>query len=181
MARRRLAHQRGFTLTELMAVVAIMGILAALGLNALNGHMRASKTGEALSVVQAIRASQERYRAEHQQYFGNSTAWCPSEGVNDIERFAFFSPSCDEELWQTLRPDVERKVQFGYRVASGGPGDALPADGAIVTARKFPSSTTPSEPWYVVQAKADEDLDGTFCGVVATSFSPEVIVENERD
>jgi prepilin-type N-terminal cleavage/methylation domain-containing protein len=180
MARSRRARQRGFTLTELMAVVAIMGVLAVLGLNALNGHLRASKTGEALSVIQAIRASEERYRAEHQQYFGNSTKWCPSDGVGDVRR-SFFASDCDEDLWQTLRPDVERGVQFGYRVASGKPGDALPASTEIVTSRKFPAGTTPSEPWYVVQARADADADGTFCGIVATSFNPEVIVENERD
>ncbi len=160
-------------------MVAIMGILAALGLNALNGHMRASKTGEALSVIQAIRASQERYRAENQQYLGDSTKFCPDD-QEPGKKLPFFS-ACDKTLWETLRPDVERGVEFAYRVDAGGPRDALPADGDIITARKFPSSTTPTEPWYVVQAKADEDGDGTFCGVVATSFSPEVIVENERD
>jgi type II secretory pathway pseudopilin PulG len=169
-----------------MAVVAIMGVLAALALNALNSHMKASKTGEALSVVQAIRASQERYRAENQQYFGNSTQWCPSDGVasgdheHPVEtRQRFFREDCDPGVWQTLRPDVERRVQFGYRVASGGPGAPLPSASEIITARKFPAGTTPSEPWYVVQAQADDDKDGVFCGVVATSFFPEVIVENE--
>lgn len=168
-----------------MVVVAIMGLLAVVALNALTNHVKASKTGEALSVVQAIRASEERYRAENQQYFGNSTSWCPSNGVwlesNNPEPYAFFKEDCDPTVWQTLRPDVERRVTFGYRVDAGGPGDAVPGGANIVTARKFPTGYTPSEPWYVVQARADADRDGTFCGVVATSFSTEVIVENELE
>jgi len=181
MVRRRPAHQRGFTLTELMVVVAIMGLLAVLALNALTSHRKAAKVGEALSVVQAIRASEERYRAENQQYFGDSTKWCPSEGVGDDVRKSFFSSDCDNTLWQTLRPDVQRGVQFGYRVASGVPGDALPSASDLITEQAFPAGTTPSEPWYVVQAKADADGDGTFCAVVATSFNPEVVVENETE
>lgn len=162
-----------------MAVVAIMSALAVLALNALNSHMKASKTSEALSVVQAIRAAEERYRAENQQYFGNSTRWCPSDGKGDL-RHPFYN-GCDSAVWETLRPDVERGVQFGYRVASGAPGTPLPSGNDIVTQRKFAAGTVASEPWYVVQARADADEDGVYCGVVATSFSSEVIVENETE
>lgn len=58
-------NQKGFTLIELMIVVAIMGILAAIaGLNFLNYHLRA-KTAEAKANIGAIRTFQENFKAEH--------------------------------------------------------------------------------------------------------------------
>ncbi len=170
--------QRGFTLTELMAVVAIMGILATLAITLFTGQSRASKTGEATAVIQSIRAAEERYRAENQLYFGNSSEWYPSTGKGPTRHS--FTQTGDEydNVWKTLKPTVDRPVQFGYQVNSGLPGAALPV---VVTARKFPSGTLPTEPWYVVQARADADSDDKWCAIVASSFSPEVFIENEGE
>jgi type IV pilus assembly protein PilA len=177
MAVRLRRRQRGFTLTELMAVVAIMGILALLATTLFVGHSRASKTGEAMAVMQAIRAAEERYRAENQVYFGNSTVWSPTDGKGD-KRHSFLALGEDYAMWKTLSPTVNRPVQFGYRVNTGLPGEELPA---VATSRKFASGTKPTEPWYVVQARADADSDNTYCAMVASSFSPEVISENEGE
>ncbi len=171
-------RQRGFTLTELMAVVAIMGILAMLATTMFVGHSRASKVGEATAVMQSIRAAEERYRAENQLYFGNSEAWYPSDGKGN-SRYSFVQSGDEyDKVWKTLKPTVDRPVQFGYKVNSGLPGAALPN---VVTARKFAAGTQPTEPWYVVQAQADANSDDTYTKVVASSFSPEVFVENEGE
>jgi len=174
------AGQRGFTLTELLAVVAIMGILATLALAGFVSHSKASKTGEAMAVVSAIRAAEERYRSEHQVYLDvNSTKWWPTTGVGD-KRTSFHNPEDAEyvALWSRLNPAVNRPVGFGYRVNSGLPGAALPV---VETNKKFASGATVTEPWYVVQAQADADSDGKFCRVVASSMNPEIIVENEGE
>ncbi len=131
-------------------------------------------------MVQAIRASQERYRAENQQYFGDSSRWCPSEGVGEDERHAFFSTTATRISGRRCGPTCS-EVFSSATASPRVPGDALPSASDIITSRKFPSGTTPSEPWYVVQAKADADDDGTFCAVVATSFNPDVVVENETE
>jgi prepilin-type N-terminal cleavage/methylation domain-containing protein len=173
------ADQRGFTLTEVMAVVAIMGVLATIAIGSFVGHSRASKTGEAMAVVQAIRAAQERYRAENQVYFArDSREWYPTTGVGD-KRTTFAQPGNSEydAMWKELKPTVDKPVGFGYWVDTGLPGDALPV---VKTSRKFASGTV-NEPWYVVQAQADADGDGTFCRVTASSMNPDVFVEDDGE
>src|SRR5579859_5940761 len=60
--------RRGFTLVELMIVVAIIAILAVLALVGYRKMVSSSHTAEATHVVQAIRVAQESYRSETQQY-----------------------------------------------------------------------------------------------------------------
>src|SRR5688572_10783892 len=71
--------QQGFTLVELLTVVAITGILATLAFGALSGQVRAARGAEAMNMVQSIRAAEERWRSEHMMYLDVSTpgAWYP--------------------------------------------------------------------------------------------------------
>lgn len=59
---------KGFTLIELMIVVAIIGILAAIAIpNFMNYQCKAKQT-EAKSNLGSIRTNMEAYRAEHDTY-----------------------------------------------------------------------------------------------------------------
>ncbi|MBN1226878.1 MAG: prepilin-type N-terminal cleavage/methylation domain-containing protein [Deltaproteobacteria bacterium] len=98
---RHLKNQRGFTLIELMIVVAIIGILSAIAIpNFMTFRMKA-KTAEAKSNLGSIRTCEESYRAENDVYFavtrypspaatGSSDAW-----VRDSTGFSAigFSPA----------------------------------------------------------------------------------------
>lgn len=64
-----LKSKKAFTLIELMIVVAIIGILAAIAIpNFLTFRLKA-KTSEAKSNLGAIRTVQEAYKAEEDQYY----------------------------------------------------------------------------------------------------------------
>ena len=66
--RRILNNKKGFTLIELMIVVAIIGILSAVAIpNFLNFRYKA-KTSEAKANLGAIRTCQEAYMAENETY-----------------------------------------------------------------------------------------------------------------
>src|SRR5512133_1777879 len=67
----RLRNRKGFTLVELMIVVAIIGILAAIAIpNFLNFRLKA-KTSEAKSNLGAIRSTEVAFFAEWNSYVGN--------------------------------------------------------------------------------------------------------------
>src|ERR1700722_12347421 len=60
--------RRGFTLIELMIVVIIIGVLAALAVVGYRKLVTSSHVTEATGMVQNIRVAQESYHSETQQY-----------------------------------------------------------------------------------------------------------------
>lgn len=61
-------HQKGFTLIELMIVVAIIGILAAIAYPAYQDYVLRAKRLDAMSALSDLRLIQEKYRASNVEY-----------------------------------------------------------------------------------------------------------------
>jgi prepilin-type N-terminal cleavage/methylation domain-containing protein len=175
-----MAGERGFSLTELMVVIALVGILATLGVAAFRKEVAASKASEAIVVIQAIRAAQESYRAEHQGYLDVSagTAFYPAAtyGEAAIGWAVNLDTHADGARYRALAAVVQRPVRFRFLVDAGTIGGTLPTP--IITMPAWPVVT---EPWYVIQARADVDSDGVYSNVIATSFSPSVYIDNEGE
>ncbi|MBI2875345.1 MAG: prepilin-type N-terminal cleavage/methylation domain-containing protein [Candidatus Tectomicrobia bacterium] len=80
---RRLRDQSGFTLIELMIVVAIIGILAAIAIPNFVKFQAKSQQAEAKAGLGSIRTMQEAYRAENDFYAnGISSVGFESKGGN---------------------------------------------------------------------------------------------------
>jgi prepilin-type N-terminal cleavage/methylation domain-containing protein len=187
-AARRLGRGRcrGFTLTELMAVVAIIGVLATLGIAALRRNSRQSDVSGAIVVVKAIAAAEEQYRAINQVYLNVSTpnTWYPQNILPANSKSGFWKAagdggSVDSETarWRQLNPDIRQTVQFVFMANAGLPSDPIPQPPAGTLA----APTTSIEPWYLIQAKADADADNVLCIVAAASWTPEVFTANDGE
>ena len=71
LAQRRHAQARGFTLIELMIVVAIVAIIAAVALPNYFGSVRKSRRADAITEISKISQAQERWRANAPTYSAN--------------------------------------------------------------------------------------------------------------
>jgi prepilin-type N-terminal cleavage/methylation domain-containing protein len=190
------SRERGFTLVELMVVVVIVGVLAAIGIAAVAHYVHSAKTSEASAVVQAIRVGEERFRAENQRYLSVSgppaatlpTTYYPSASIGRTKSTFFRTRPPDppepglDASWRLLDPPLapNQLVQFGYVAVAGPPGVAMPAPH---TASKpvWPAAGALADPWYVIEARGDVDGDGVYTYVVASSLNGELYVENEGD
>jgi type IV pilus assembly protein PilA len=91
---RKMMQSKGFTLIELMIVVAIIGILAAIAIpNYLNYQMKA-KTSEAKSNLGAITTAETAFAAEHDAYADCEPAptGAPASGDTDGSKYSWASP-----------------------------------------------------------------------------------------
>jgi type IV pilus assembly protein PilE len=72
---------RGFTLLELMIVVAIIGILSAIALPSYQGYLEQARQATLRSAAQSMAVRQALYRAEEGAY--SSEGWSPGDGPTE--------------------------------------------------------------------------------------------------
>lgn len=174
--------QTGFTLVEMMIVVAIVAILALLGMVGYRKIISSSHSAEARQMLGAIRIAQESRRAETGSFAtpspGGYGALCPSNGVGDKK--TGWNPACG--AWSQLPVHSDGPVRYGYSSISGRSGIAVanvPNQASDYPALVWPAS--PAADWFVAYARLDENSNGTFASAISSSFTNEIWVANEGE
>jgi prepilin-type N-terminal cleavage/methylation domain-containing protein len=161
-AQSRRHRRQGFTLVELMTVVAIVGILAAVAAPTFTSYIYKARTSEATEFLGVIRLREEAYRAE----FG---VYCPTVITGDAKSYATLKTNdalvpdptktkrnavpfvTTASGWTQLGARPSGPVRFGYGVVAGKPTE-IPADLGWTTAN--------ADFWFVARATGDLDGDG---------------------
>ena len=78
-------NQKGFTLIEVMIVVAIVGILAAIAMPAYTDYVKRGKAAEATSTLADLRVKMEQYYQDNRTYVGGPCA----PGAGTVKYFAY--------------------------------------------------------------------------------------------
>jgi type IV pilus assembly protein PilA len=145
MLDRRRRSRAGFTLIELMIVVGIVGVLAAIAIPAFSGYAQRARASEAFTMLGEIRQRQESYRVEFGRYCA-ATDWNPANYGSSSTVVSF---DTTDPNWAQLGARPDGPLRFQYRVLTGVPG----APSGI------PGMNT-NDFWFVAQAQGDLDEDG---------------------
>ena len=132
-------NSKGFTLIELMIVVAIIGILAAIAIPNFLRFQLKSKSSEGKVNVAAIRTAEESYFAEYGLYVDAVDSPTLSATPNLKQVFADLGPPGSN--FATIGWSPEGDVFFTYAVVTAGANTAYTIDGAAdIDADTFPQN-----------------------------------------
>ncbi|MFI5308225.1 MAG: type IV pilin protein [Polyangiales bacterium] len=171
----------GFSLMELMIVVVITGVLAAIAIPTFSGYVQKARTSEATQFLGAVKLRQESYRAEfgqYAQYNGNAnptaivfvpdfaTKTHPSDSVPG-------SAVSGDPYFTIIGAKPDGPIRFAYGWAAGLPQNAA----ANVGGSPY---NAPSDHYFVAQAIGDLNDDGVYCTFELTSFTSGVWYAPDR-
>jgi len=101
----------GFTLVELLIVIAIIGILAGIAVPLFLGERTKAATTEAKSNIQALRLLEEQFFAENSCYY-RSSGNCANATITGVSSIQAFLPG--------FRPGDDTSLKFSYKIVVSG-------------------------------------------------------------
>jgi len=145
-----MTKNQGFTVTELMIAVVIIGVLATLAIPSFTGYIYKARVTEATTFLGEIKQRQEAYRSEFGEY-------CAVDGDDWGTYNPPTIPGMDPVMWSTttewqqLGASPDGPTRFQYATVAGAPGVSAPADTNLNT----------NDYWFAGRAQGDLNEDGT--------------------
>jgi prepilin-type N-terminal cleavage/methylation domain-containing protein len=180
----------GFTLIEMMIVVAIIGVLAVVAGTAYRRYMDSARTTEAYGMLGEIRQREEAYKAEFSQYTGWATDELTTSAWPQVDLSTNCVGSSREpcyKTWQTAQTPPQwtalginpgkQAVQCGYLALSGSAGQGAPA----TIGQDLFNNAAPQTMWWYAVAVCDNDGTPGTNATFATAFNTTVVsTQNEH-
>jgi prepilin-type N-terminal cleavage/methylation domain-containing protein len=157
-------RNQGFTITELMIAVVIIGVLAMMAIPTFTSYIYKGRVTEATTFLGEIKQRQESYRSEFGQYCANNITW-GSYNPSTL-------PGSDPVMWTTtaewtqLGAAPDGPTRFQYGLIAGTPGVSAP------------SETNLDDDDYWFAARAQGDLDGDLTSFFLEIYSQSTHIYN---
>jgi prepilin-type N-terminal cleavage/methylation domain-containing protein len=179
------ARARGYTLIEVLVVVAMVGILAAIAIFSVRRWLAWAKTAETKDLLGAIATGQAWYFDQTNGYLDCSGSiaeanYYPLATKPDDTKHLFHNPSHPHyRCWKLLGVDGDAASYMAFVTLAGNPGQALPA---LPTEEQLTVPPPADRPWFIVMAIGDQDNDGVMAYFLTSSLQPgDVHIENEAE
>lgn len=182
----RRAAARGFTMAELMAVVAIVGILSLVATASYRKYVAHSKTAEVPPMFVNIKIAEETVKDETFKYIGpsgenaagNLSKVYPANSKPGLQKMNFAGGTDDMAVaWTRLGVRVTGPVLFVYACTAGSSGNAPTPLSSDITVKNWPA--TWNAPWYVIQARANIYGNGADTVFATASFGGDLYIAND--
>ncbi len=124
-------HSSGFTLVELVIVITIIGILAAIAIPAYNNSMTKTRRSDGQAALLDVMAKEERYYTENNTYTTN-LALLPAASASKEGFYTVTAAACGTGIGSCV-------------ALTATPGSVQSADGALTLDSR--GVKTPAEKW----------------------------------
>lgn len=178
MNRERRRHEAGVTLVEIVVVIALIGVIAAIALPSLMGTKRKAVSASEVNEFFA------ELRVRQNEYFGENGAYLAT-GSTEADTFPTAPDPAGQSIlpagmpagWQTLkvRLPMTQDVRCAYVVIAG-----TRTTGSVGPQASLLGFTAPAKHWFYILARCNADDDSaTDAYFLTTSENTSIVTSND--